>query len=305
MIPLSRLAVLMIVAFISLVGVPMAFVGSETTLENTGLWLPIFLISELVVYFVFTLATNPRLSIASTALYSILMAAGRCIASLLGFGLAMLVLERQGIGFLATWSGDPVSVVLQVIVLMLVTPHVLEAISPGSVDRETRRKLSGGDRQAPAARTSQDTVVPAGGFIQVFGYEELAATIRKTPGLEGFVIFSNEGLIVWRDLPIRIDTDVLTARMMSASTEMGHLMTEGGLARMRQMVIETREHMVAVMELNANFGLVLVYSAQTNLGDCGQRIGIISKTAREFLQWKYPGLAVTASIQNRTALEAV
>lgn len=304
MIPLSRQVVLVLLALLSLVGIPMAFVGSPTTLDNPAVWVPIFVVGELVLYFLLSLATNPRLTLGATAMLSIMMAVARLAASLVALALLTLVFARE-VGPLMVWASDPVSVILQVVVLIVTTPHLLDAASPGLVDRETRRKLSGGERELPVARMPSTEAMPTGGFIQVFGFEELAATIRKTPGLEGFLIFSSEGLIVWRDLPLRVDADRLTAKLMALSRETAVVVNESGLARVRQVVIESREHLVAVVELTANFGLILVYNGQVNVGECAPRIAILAKTTREFLQWKYPGLAITASPQTRAALEAV
>lgn len=165
----------------------------------------------------------------------------------------------------------------------------------------TRRLAGVSDQPAPAPTISDirqavhDAASPKGGFIQVFSYEELSGVIKKSPGLEGFVILSSEGLPVWRELSPRLNGETLTALLAGARERAGEAMQAGGLGKGSGMLVENRDHLVYVTSLDSNFGLVLVYNTRVPASECLARTGILSKTTQEFLQWKYPALPPMAA----------
>ncbi len=308
MIPVSRLAVFIIIAALGLIAAPMVFANQASPFDNLQVWAPIVVAVEIGLYFLLTLFTNSRMTIGAVFGLSIALVIFRCVGSMIGFSLQHILLSDQsgtGPAALQFWIGNPIAVAVQVVTLILVTPHVLEALTPDMVDKEFRNKLSGSATPVQTA-TSHHTVDsnPQGGFIQVFSFEELAAVVRKAPGLEGFLIFSQEGLIVWRDLPMRVEVDEIAARLMSKSDQIGNTMGAAGLSKMRRLMIESREHLIFITALNQNFGLILLFNGRTKMSDCEGRIGILAKTAREFLQWKYPGLSVVGSLASQSAAEA-
>ena len=78
-------------------------------------------------------------------------------------------------------------------------------------------------------------------------------------------------------------------------------METSGLARLRHSMLQTREHLIVYSELNQNFSLILFYNSRTSLADCESRLAIVSRTAREFLQWKYPGLSLSGASISQTS----
>jgi predicted regulator of Ras-like GTPase activity (Roadblock/LC7/MglB family) len=181
------------------------------------------------------------------------------------------------------------------LVMMVALPQVLTALGAAGMEPEERAR--------PASRkASGSDVAPAGGFVQVFSFEELAGFLRKTSGLEGFLILSGEGLVVWRDLPARLQVDEIGARLQNMAADTSEITEGTGLARLRSSMFQTREHLVVVSELNQNFSLILFYNARTSLADCESRLTMLVRTAREFLQWKYPGLALAGTGASQTAV---
>jgi predicted regulator of Ras-like GTPase activity (Roadblock/LC7/MglB family) len=305
MVAISRLVVFLFVGGLALVALPMALATTATTVGDVMVLAPMFVAIELTVYFVLTLLGNPRMALGSVAGMAILLTGVRFVASAVASVLSVLL--QNDTGLMIAWAGNPLSAVLQMMTLVMIAPHVLAVVAPEAMDRDTRLRLSGGEvpLPEPARKGHVIETAPSAGFIQVFGFDELAGVVRKTPGLEGFVILSNEGLVVWRDLPIRIDVEEVSARLLSHQSQLGALTADGGLSRLRRLVLQTRDHLLCVVELNANFGLVLVYGARTSLEELDARVEMLARTTREFLQWKYPGLAVTASVAGRAAREAV
>ncbi|MDK2970325.1 MAG: hypothetical protein PWP23_80 [Candidatus Sumerlaeota bacterium] len=300
MLAISRLVVFLFTGAVCLVAIPLALASGETALAAVQVWAPIFVVVELLAYFVLTLLGNPRMAIGSVLGMAVVMAVVRFIGCIVAAALSLFIERNTSI--LVMWAGNPIAVFLQVVSLILVTPHILAAIAPESMDRDTKLRLSGGENALPAPARKGHMVdsAPTGGFIQVFSYEELAAVIRKTQGLEGFLIVSSEGLIVWRDLPIRLEVDAVSARLMGHWAQLGALSSAGGLSRLRRLAVQTREHNIAIIELNASFGIILLYGAKVSLDDSDARVEVVTKTAREFLQWKYPGLSVAAALPQQS-----
>lgn len=294
MLAIPRLAVFVFLTVVGLVGIPMAFCTPGNTLPDAGTWAPVYLVFELVIYFTLTLFGNPRMSLSSVFLLAIIMAGVRAVGSIIGFAISSL-LGAEAASAVLFYAGNPLSVFLQGITIVLATPHIMAAALPGQLDKSVLNRLRGQEAPLPESGRPGHSVDtnPTGGFIQVFSYEELAGIVRKTQGLEGFIITNHEGLIVWRDLPLRIEADELSARLMAQCARVGTVVDDGGLSRLKRLIVETRDHKIGVVELNANFGLILIYGSRASMSESDSRMSVVARTTREFLQWKYPGLAVT------------
>lgn len=259
---------------------------------------PIIIGLECLVYFLAALVLNPRATIGMGVVTAIAYAVVRLVCSLIGAGLYSAIAHDVSNFSLDGPYMHPVVVVLQVLVLVLAGPYVLATTVPELVGLEESRRLRGdGPTERPQASvtTSMETS-PSGGFIQVFSFEELTAVLRKSPGLEGFIVYNEEGLVVWRDFPLKVDLDVLTASLLGHNIALGHLMVNSGLTRVRRMVLESREHYLLATTLNQNFGLILLFNNRTPQQDIQSRLAILAKTAREFLQWKYPSLPLATGL---------
>ncbi len=293
MIPVSRFAVLLIVCSLAIIGIPMALGGASPFEEPNTVW-PIVIAAEFIVYFLFTFFSSPRMTLGSIGLMSVAMIVTRCVASFLAGLLHSLLLHDVATpDAFGLWVGNPVSILVQMVALMVTVPHILETFMPNVLGR---------GNAGPQERRGDVESSPAGGFVQAFSFDDLSGVIRKTPGLEGFLIFSQEGLVVWKDLPLRLETDEVTARLMQTTSNIGQVSEGGGLARLRRVFVQTREHLLCIVELNANFGMILVYNGRTKLAECEPRVDILGKTAREFLQWKYPGLSMSTTSMSRAAV---
>lgn len=308
MIAISRSTVIVIVAVMALVGIPLALIRPEQALVNVATALPLILLLELAIYGVLTLVANPRMSILRVLGIAISLMVFRAVCSLLASAIAAGIQPVDPVGPLDCWVGSPIAVLLQVVTVILVAGHLVAFIDPSALDSETVARLGvdGSPTSAPRpirGEMRSSEAVPTGGFIQVFSYEELSAMLRKTPGLEGFLVYTQEGLIAWRDLPMRLELDALAARFKAMEVASSGMMDENRLGRQRRLVFQTREHTICVQDLNTNFGLILVYNGRVSLGEIDERIEQIGKTTREFLQWKYPGLTLIVPSASKVAVE--
>ncbi len=306
MISIPRIWALAVGLIVSLITIPLGFMNVFPSLDNPEGVLIFILLAELAIYFVLTIFSSPKATIASSALvalvFLVLRFAGCLIAAILAAG------SGEGPGVVAMWVGNPVPVLVQIIVLIMMGTHIMAKFLPEAVAPEMTAKLEAQDR--PGRRASRDAIAmqqpqtsATGGFVQVYSYEELAGVLRKTQGLEGFVIFSSEGLVVWRDLPMRIELDSLVARTLSLMDQFGGLMDSSGLTRVRRVMVESKDHLLFMTPLNLNFGLLMLFSTRTPTEEILGRVGFISKTTREFLQWKYPALPLATGLsQERNPL---
>lgn len=288
---INRNFLILALCLVGLTAVPMALAGWQPSVgPSTYL---VVLIVEVVVYFVVSMLVNARVTVSMAAGTAIVYTITRWICSLIGVILYGLYAQGapEASAFLA--CVNPISAVAQAIILLMAGPYILALAIPELIGRTEAESLLGKQssrmQAGASARLGLDSI-PSGGFIQVFSFEELAALIRKSPGLEGFIVHSAEGLVVWRDLPMQVNVEVLTARISSESLRLGQLLQENGLTRVRRLVLESREHYLFATMLNQNFGIIMLFNGRSSPEEIYSRIAVLAKTAREFLQWKFPSL---------------
>lgn len=304
---IDRNVLLLLLTLVGLAAVPMAFAGARGFTDPLAF--PIIVGIELTIYFLAAMAINARATIGQALGTALVFTVVRAVCSLFGGVLASLFTTLpENYIFTLPWL-NPIVAVIQILILVTAGPYVLALVIPEMVGRREADILTG-RTSAAGERASSSSVPmetsPTGGFIQVFSFQELAAQLKKNPGLEGFIIFNDEGLVVWRDLPLRVDTDALACRIMNYTSAFDRLMTDGGLARMKRCILQSRDHYLMTMTLNQNFGLILLFSGRTPMPQIHGRIDVITKSTREFLQWKYPSLPMaTGMTKDRIPLEMV
>ena len=299
MIVISRSQAVTLLAIISLVAVPWAMSYAPPLSDDPGVMIPLLLAVELLVYFILSMVANPVASLAAVIGLSVLMVLARLCCVVVGVSLAawlgsLMLGVPESIGAVLS---NPFFFLLHMMIMLLSSPHVVDGLMPNYFNTEGRARLRGDEEsltepQSTLARPAGISEVTAkGGFVQVFSFEELSGVLHKSTGLEGFLIYNNEGLLVWRDLPLRLEVDDLVAQLSSAHHQLSGRIERGGLTRISRLAIELRDHLVFVAPLNAGFGMVLVYSSRVSPAECFGRLGNVARTTREFLQWKYPALS--------------
>lgn len=300
MIVVSRSQAVTLLAIVALVAVPWAMSFSPMlAISDPGVMIPLLLAVELLVYFILSMVANPAASLGAVIGLSVLMVLARLCCVVVGVSLA------GWLGDLSTPVPDTIASVLSnafffllhLMIVLIASAHVVDAMLPDYFTEDGKQRLRGDEAplaEAPAT-TMRVGAAPEhsakGGFVQVFSFEELSGVLRKSSGLEGFLIYNTEGLLVWRDLPLRLEVDDLVAQLSSSHAQLSGRVERGGLTRVSRLAMELRDHLVFVAPLNAGFGMVLVYSGRVSPADCFSRLGNVARTAREFLAWKYPALS--------------
>lgn len=307
MIVISRSQAVTLLTIVALVALPWAMSFSPALTAEPGVMIPILLAVELLVYFVLSMVANPAASLGAVIGLSVLMVLARLSCVVVGVSLAAVLGDLTAVvpntdmlspvpQVIAAVLSNAVFFLIHLMTMLVASPHVVDALLPTYFSAEGKARLHGdeapvGDEAAVVRVASAPEHSAKGGFVQVFSFEELSGVLRKSTGLEGFLIYNNEGLLVWRDLPMRLEVDDLVAQLSSSHHQLSGRVERGGLTRVSRLAIELRDHLVFVAPLNAGFGMVLVYSGRVSPADCFARLGNVARTAREFLQWKYPALS--------------
>ncbi|CAN5424248.1 hypothetical protein BH09SUM1_BH09SUM1_03850 [soil metagenome] len=298
---IDRNAVLIGMTLVALCAIAAAFSGSPSPDTTTAV---IVLFGEFVVYFIALMMMNKKATLGMAAGGSLALVITRALCSITGGMLFGVFSTNTNINIAGAWL-DFVPAVIQIVLLIIAGPYILSETIPDLIGVQAADGLRGETANEPKQQGPLDAS-PTGGFIQLFSFEELAALIKKSHGIEGFIIHSHEGLVVWRDLPVRLDIEVLTAKLVGCNNSLGQVLQDSGLTKVRRLMVETREHFVFTTSLNQYFGVILVFNGHVAPEDIMARIAVMSKTAREFLQWKYPTLSMSSGLsKDRVSLEAV
>lgn len=269
--------------------------GSFSQMEPIGgaTLFPVFFAIEIFVFFVASMVGNPRATIGMAFGSALLLTVTHIVCSLVGTILGFVaVTAEEAVNPFRSYI-NPIPFVLQLVLLVFAGPYMLASLLPDLIGKKEAAELLGGKAE-PAKSTSEKKVdaSPTGGFIQVFSYAELSGQLGKIPGIEGFILVSNEGLVVWREFPLRIDMDSLASRFLSHSDLVSGFVEKAGLTKVRRVMVESREHFLFSTTLDQNFSLILIFNSSVSSESIMSRIAVITKTCREFLQWKYPSLPI-------------
>jgi predicted regulator of Ras-like GTPase activity (Roadblock/LC7/MglB family) len=258
-----------------------------------ALLVPLVLVFEVIAYFLYVSIGKETTETLPFMICGALTALFRFVVSLTG-ALYLAALGRGGVGgnLLNLWVGYPLSVLLQMGVLLLLLPHVIVLVAPGMLAEASREKMESAPRLAPqlssqSAAAIHTDAIPLGGFVRAYNYEELENFFQKIVGLEGFVLFSDEGLVVWKNLQMRLDVDALVVRYQMLDRQMGNLTRQSGLQKVQRWVVQTREHIICCTALGSQFYLLVFFTTQLSLADIVSKLDVIVRTAQEMLNTRY------------------
>jgi len=254
------------------------------------------LLLELFIYLTYTRIGNWTVPLTPLFIYSLfllLLRAILCGISVLLFPLVRGAATAEHTPFLFMWLGSLPSFVIQVVVLCLITPHLLMEFAPGllgSVLPEFMKKetnLTPQISSSPAPVSSYNTIPPMTGFYNVYSFQELEAQLSKCIGLEGFIIFTEESVILWQHLNLNIDAERLVVELRLIGENIRKMTTALGLAQTDKIILETDEHFIVNGFVNAVLGYVLIFTPTMSIDEMYRRIETISESVSVFLRTKY------------------
>ena len=266
----------------------------------SAMYLPLFaglLIFELAFYLTYVRIGNWSVEFTPLLSFSIFLALFRAFMCLIAGMLAALFEIRSTTGawesFVLIWLTNPVSLLLQMLVIALATPHILMEIAPGllgprltdllRMEQVAMKSVS----SSSDATTAPPTATPAGGAYLVYSFEELDAQLIKTVGLEGFIIYSSEGVVVWKNLHINIDTDRLVIEVRELLDKTGSLTGTIGLDSVLSVIFQTHNHILFNGIMDDRFGYILIFNTKLPIPEIYGRVEVITESIKLFLSSRY------------------
>ena len=236
--------------------------------------------------------TTPLFPLIILSLLMALLRAVLCVVSLMLLDVIKVppVLAESPILYL--WLGNPISIILQIVLMCLLLPHFLIDFAPGLLGEKIaqffEKEQSG--TTVPSFREHRvvlSQMTPGATIYNVYSFPELEAQISKCIGLEGFLIYTDEGLIVWRHLNLNIDTERLVVRLYHLSENMKQSIGAMGLAHTNKIIVETDEHLIFNGFVDSVFGFVLIFNVSIPEEEINRRIDLLSESIKVFLKTRY------------------
>ena len=215
MIVLSRRAVFFFFALLSIALAPFAFVPFPSLPIGREL-VPVVIAAEAMIYVLFTMIGNTRAGWDTAVGVAALLAVLRAALNLPGAMILRAAPEWSGT-FEGAWINlhvcNPLSLLAQMLLLLILAPYLLRGVFPKLLTREAEAAIFDQARPAaePGSREHGGLSNPAGGFVQVFSYQELVEAMRKIAGLKGFLLYDSEGLPVWSHFDMDLSVDSAAA----------------------------------------------------------------------------------------------
>lgn len=253
------------------------------------------LLLELLIYLTYVRIGNWSVPLAPLFIYSLILVLSRAVLCGISMLLSHLVefVTPAPSSFLLIWLGNPLSYIIQIVVLCLITPHLLIEFAPGLLGSELsefmKEELNAIPYRSASPRTitSLTTPPPTTGLYNVYSFQELEAQLSKCIGLEGFIIFTDESVVLWQYLNLNIDAERLVVKLSLLGENIRKLTSSLGLAQTNKIFLETDEHFIVNGFIDSVMGYVLIFTPTMNIDEMFRRIEIISESVNVFLRTKY------------------
>lgn len=267
--------------------------GEAVVEDNISKIVPFFIIIELLVYFFFGLLSGSGSSIYNLIQYCLMIFFFRllcCSLALMIFSNYSQTLSLNAL--LYFWMGNPLLVLIQVFLLMMFGPHLAWIISPRLISDKAlafvgERRVSPDHR---AMQTVTSDVTPVGGFIRVYTFEELGRLFLNMMGIEGYILYSIEGLILWKDCQLRFDMDKLVAVSLMEWNQHRTAQQKIGFNEPERLISQTAEHNFVHVPFNQSFFGIFIFKRNADMDGVLNRLQPLARSACELLEMKYSPL---------------
>ena len=305
MILLKKNTVFYITGFLVLVCIP--FIGTAVFYDqvsgevdqgfiisgNLAVIVPLALLLELLIYFVVGLITGVANEPVQLIQYCFLMAFMRFLACFIAGNIfSILGAATLSSSMLLLWMANPYVVIIQILVIMMFSPHLIADISSSAISEEARRNLGKEPREGMQKRPEHFHIEgePVGGFIRVYSFEELGRLISNIVGVEGFVLYTWEGLVLWENCQLSFDMEKVVVTSQKAMDYLTATQDKIGMGAPSKVLTRTDDHYFLNVQFNDKFCGVIILKSDVNVGEILQKFSYIEKSATEFFEMKYSPL---------------
>ncbi len=270
--------------------IPFLFLNLPSWQQTIEKYLFVVILVEFFIYLFMGLWQSDGRQIIHILVCSVAMCVARIILCIIGSFIyaSMGTLVFSDI-FMKLWIGNPLAQLLQILLMLAFIPYILVFIAPGLFSDEDRKILFPTEVKPPKQELSREShlIEPMDGFIRVYSFQELQNCFRKTIGLEGFIIYDTNGLIIWEDLAINFDIQKLVVRFMQLDKNMDGFIKDFDFIINERIAIETPGHMLFNIKMKGGFYLIAFFNKKIQLPDIYPRMKVLTKSTEELLKSRY------------------
>jgi len=287
-----------ILGFFALLAIPLMVPAFGTVQMSAGdietaqisRLIPIIVLVEIFVYFFFGLISGSAASTLKLIQYSIFMVFVRFIICFLAAVIfALFKILPQSYAVILFWVGNPPLALIQIFILMFYGPHLAISLGTQMVNEESEKTIRCelSEETRPAVIPPYSGAAPIGGFVHIFNFDELGRHLSNIIGMEGFVLYTWEGLILWENCPLRVDKEKLAVRSLFEWQHLKDSQIDSGFGEPGKFISETSDHRFIHIAIDTRFFGVMILKKETDLGDVMNRISVQERSIREFLDMRY------------------
>lgn len=224
---------------------------------------------------------------------------GLAIGRMLLAALGAVYVNLMGIGpggdaFMVLWLGQPLAVVLQVLVFIFVLPYFLAVMAPGVLTDTIFESIIGHEspHAAPvekpaAASPANKDITPTGGVLQIYTLEDIPKFFEKVAGLEGYAIYTNEGLLFCHNLDEEQRVERLGVRVQQCLDSMRTTAHDCDLEEPSRLILESDNFSMFLTPITPHFWGLFIFNKNVSLDNCHGKIKVLANSVKSFFTTRY------------------
>ncbi len=245
---------------------------------------PLVILIEAFIYILFTMFASPQAGWSGAAIVSVCLICLRLALNVVGAGVwATDTSQNFGGAMIALHASNPIGIFLQIIACLALAPYLLGPRFPGLLSADAASVVNrpwGGEHPRTPTRSS----APVGGYMQVYSYDELTEAFKKIVGLEGFMLYTSEGLNLWSHFEIAVDEEALALASNDAIKDADRFTNRIRCGVSQRSFYQTMNHSVFNMSLTDEVRMLLYFTPEIPVAEVVNKIDLMKRTALELLQ---------------------
>lgn len=211
------------------------------------------------------------------------------------------------------WVGSPLVIALQVGLLILVLPVSLHRWAPGFLEQRMLEKITRtAQRQAQSSQESPPSKPPSHpvpetsppGMDQaphtmpfIYSFTELESHLIKVSGLEGFVMLSPEGLVIWQTVPWATEAEAMSGFLSRWLLGAAPLIAPD--CAPRGALLQSEKHWISMASLPGEISLNLFFTETLTSAQVAHATDRAREAAEALLTYRFgeaPAPAVSVAL---------
>jgi len=180
------------------------------------------------------------------------------------------------------WLGQPLPIAVHLILTGITTLSVMLALKPSLTNRWGAEKTArAAFLHSQASKPSANA--PVGGYIHLYSYQQLHDFVRKVPGMMGFALATDEGLVVTGEggqLPFPLESAV--PRLQIGTSLLKAYQRRSGMP-VDELWQFSDQYTLIMVSLEPCFFLIVFVRPDTDMSDLKPRITAVRRSAETFL----------------------